>query len=267
MVADPASFFSVLKAARRVWAVGAIHGEAGRLRALHAVLEQRLQPGDRIVYLGNYLGWGPDIQGTQEELLRQRIAWLARPGMFAADVAYLRGAQEEMWRKLLQLQFAPNPREVLEWMLGQGVAATLQSYGHDPKDVRIACREGALALTKWANQVRSSLHARPGHDELLAALRRAAYTEQSELLFVAAGVDPERPLSQQGDVFWWGTGYFGRIEAYEGFRRIIRGYDRARRGLDLERYAVTLDGGCGFGGTLNAACFQLDGSLADWVEA
>ena len=34
-------------------------------------------------------------------------------GTFLGDIVFLRGSQEEMWQKLLELQFAPNPREVL----------------------------------------------------------------------------------------------------------------------------------------------------------
>ena len=41
--------------------------------------------------------------------------------MFPIDIVYLRGQQEEMWHRMLQIQFAPNPKEVLPWMLQQGV--------------------------------------------------------------------------------------------------------------------------------------------------
>src|SRR5690606_37790686 len=111
--------------ASRIWAVAAIHGEAARLVRLHESLWPRLRAGDRLVYLGNYLGRGPDIPGTVAELLAFRCAVLAKPGGFACDVVFLRGAQEEMWQKLLQLQFASAPREVFSWMLQHGVAETL----------------------------------------------------------------------------------------------------------------------------------------------
>ncbi|MDA1132462.1 MAG: hypothetical protein O2905_04465 [Proteobacteria bacterium] len=262
------SRFAVLGGGRRVWAVGAIHGEAGRLRALHDALNERFEPGDRLVYLGNFLGHGVHVVAAENEMLRQRIAILSRPGADPEDIAYLRGAQEEMWRKLMQLQFAPGPGEVLDWMLGQGVDATLRAYGQNAQDGRAACREGALAIARWTTQIRAAVHGHPGHDELMSALRRAAFTADGELLFVAAGIDPGRPLGQQGDTFWWGSGFFAGIEAsYSGYRRIVRGHDRSGGALDLESYAVTLDGGCGRGGTLAAACFGLDGAMLDWLEA
>ena len=46
---------------------------------------------------------------------------IPRPHSDVDDVAYLRGNQEEMWQKLLQLQFATDPRGVLKWMFEQGV--------------------------------------------------------------------------------------------------------------------------------------------------
>src|SRR5215470_8748830 len=121
--------FAILRRARRIWAVASIHGEADRLDAVHHALWARFAPGDRLVYLGNILGRGPAVRDTVDLLLEFRRHLLARSGMFAYDIAYLRGSQEEMWDKLLQLQFAPNPREVMDWMLAQGIAATLAAYG------------------------------------------------------------------------------------------------------------------------------------------
>ena len=207
------------------------------------------------------------LVAVQDQMIAFRREIIARPGVFACDVAFLRGAQEEMWRKLLQLQFATSPGEVLDWMLGQGLGATLAAYKQDAREAKIACREGALALAKWTVQVRNAVHARPGHDELFVALRRAAHTAGGELLFVAAGIDPNRPLNQQGDVFWWGSGYYAGLAPYEGFRRVVRGFSRSKDAVDVESYGATIDGGAGFGGTLNAVCFDYDGKAVDWIQA
>ena len=48
-----------LNAAKRIWAVPSILGQAGVLRELHERLHDRLIPGDCLVYLGNYMGFGP----------------------------------------------------------------------------------------------------------------------------------------------------------------------------------------------------------------
>ncbi|MBT5456790.1 MAG: hypothetical protein HOK82_09305, partial [Rhodospirillaceae bacterium] len=109
------TMFASLRKAERIWAVASIHGEAGRLRKLHTDLARRIGPNDRLVYLGNVLGHGPAVRETVDSVLSFRRLMLARPNALVHDVALLRGAQEEMWQKLLQLQFAVNPSEVLDW--------------------------------------------------------------------------------------------------------------------------------------------------------
>ena len=164
--------FAVLRKCKRVWAVAAIHGEAERLATLHRTLEQRVVAGDRLVYLGNYLGHGPDVRATLDALLAFRRELIARPGMFAADVAYLRGSQEEMWQKLLQLQFAPNPREVFAWMIEHGAGATLSAYGGEIQQGFVCTRDGPLAITRWTSKLRTAMQAIPGHYALMSALRQ-----------------------------------------------------------------------------------------------
>src|SRR5581483_7380064 len=121
--------FARLGRARRIWAVAAIHGEAARLARVHDFIGARFREGDRLVYLGNYFGHGEAVAATIDELLDFRRRILALPRVFACDVVFLRGAQEEMWQKLLQLQFAANPGEVLSWMVNAGIEPTLRAYG------------------------------------------------------------------------------------------------------------------------------------------
>jgi serine/threonine protein phosphatase 1 len=260
--------FSRLKRSRRIWAVAAIHGERPRLQTLHRRLAQHLDRGDRLVYLGGYLGHGPEVAGTLDELLAFRRLVLARRYAFLGDVAFLRGSQEEMWQKLLQLQFAPNPREVLEWMLERGLAATLAAYDVDPRQGMAAAREGPRALTRWTTGLRAAIDARPGHRQFLTQLKRAALTEEGTLLFVHAGIDPGKPLDLQGDALWWGGANLLDLDApFGGFRRVVRGYDRRHEGVAESAFAASIDGGSGFGGPLLAACFSVDGDLVETIEA
>lgn len=260
------SKFSVVPPGRRIWAVAAIHGELALLQGLHAQLAPKLRSGDALVYLGNILGRGGAIVATIDEVLRFRRIFLARPQAFAADISVLRGVQEEMWGKLLQIQFATNPREVLEWMGGQGIGATIQAYGGELKDGLIAAKGGAMALFRWTNHLRQAMQRAPGHAALMSALRHAAYDRDHGLLLVHAGIDPARPFSEQGDSFWWGGRDFDRLETGTlGFTRIARGYDPAHKGERLDPVAATLDGGAGFGGPLVAVCFE-NGQPVDRIE-
>ena len=185
--------FETLPAGRRNWAVAAIHGEADRLRALHRRLAGRIQVGENLVYLGNFLGRGNAVAETIEELLLFRRALLARPGAEYDDIVYLRGSQEEMWHKLLQIQFAPNPREVLEWMLDQGVAPTLAAYGGTVEEARSAGNGGALVLTTWTSSLLAAMRDADGHTLLISVPSRAAFTEAKPLPPAHAGTDPTRP--------------------------------------------------------------------------
>jgi serine/threonine protein phosphatase 1 len=188
--------------------------------------------------------------------------------MFAADVAYLRGSQEEMWQKLLQLQFAPNPREVFAWMIEHGAGATLTTYGGDIQQGFVCTRDGPLAITRWTSKLRTAMQAVPGHYALMSALRRAAYTDDGALLFVHAGLDADRPLSAQSDSLWWGTGSFAKLDrSYGGFIRVVRGFERAHAGIQTSQFTASIDGGCGFGGPLIAACFDKRGDVVDSIEA
>ena len=260
--------FAIIKGATRIWAVGSIHGEVERLSDLHRQLVPKLSTGDRVLYLGNFLGIGNAIRETVEELLRFRLQFLARHGACTPDIVYLRGCQEEMWQKLLQIHLALNPAEVLGWMFEQGAAATLAAYGGRPETGLAAVREGAMALNKWAAEVRDRIRAADGHNALMASLRRAAYTSESGLLFVHAGLDPSRLLTEQKDNFWWGNNAFDDMTApYQQFGKVIRGFDPKHRGVAVGETTMTVDGGCGFGGFLVAACLDSDGTVLETIEA
>jgi serine/threonine protein phosphatase 1 len=263
------TIFATLAAGRRNWAVASVHGEAERLAELHARLAERIAPEDNLVYLGNFLGRGDNVAGTVEELLVFRRSLMAEQiSGDAGDIVYLRGSQEEMWHKLLQVQFAPDPRQVLEWMLSQGVGTTLEAYGGRVAEGRKAAALGAVALSQWTNRLRATVRATDGHDRLISVLRRAAFTGDGTLLFVNAGIDPNRPLSEQTDSFWWGGGKFEAIGApYGGFNCVVRGFDHRHRGVIVKEHVASIDGGCGFGGPLVAACFDAAGRLIDTIEA
>jgi serine/threonine protein phosphatase 1 len=258
--------FAELRNGGRLWAVASIHGEADRLGRLHGELARRLAPDDRLVYLGNYIGHGPAVAGTIDELLRFRLWFLARRRAMVCDLAYLRGAQEEMWHKLLQLQFATDPRGVLAWMLEHGVGATLAAYGSNADQGRMAAREGAVAIGRWTSRIRDAIRACAGHDPFFSGLRRAA--TGGRILFCHAGIDPSRPLNAQIDSFWWGSPAFAQMDrAYGDFALVVRGYDRQHPGLVATPFTVTIDGGAGFGGPLIACAFDPAGQIVDQLEA
>ncbi len=248
-----------------------MHGDVSQLVDIHDTLLERIGPGDRIVYHGNYTGYGESPIETIDEILTFRRLVLSIPGMMTGDLIYLRGAQEEMWQKLLQLQFAPDPTGVLLWMLGNGMSPTLQAYGISPHDGIAAAREGVMSLTRWTSHIREAVRKKPGHEVFGTHLRRAAYTLENvdhPLLFVHAGIDPDRLLCDQGDSFWWAGQNFNEIRVpYAPFSKVVRGYDPGHKGVNINCVTATIDGGCGFGGSLVCAGFDPEGQVFEWLEA
>lgn len=258
---------------KTVWAIGAVHGEVNRLMALHDFILPRFQLGDRLVYLGNIIGRGPAPLQTVDEILSFRRRLLSQPGMLVSDIVFLRGAQEEMWQKLLQLQFAPNPQQVLAWMLRQGVDRTLEAYGGNPAEGLAAAREGPVQLTRWTNRLRESIRRSSGHSALFTVLKRAAYTtpgqrdQDQPMLMVSAGIDTTRPLAAQGDSFWWGAPDFDKIDrVYESFGCLVRGLSGNGRDVGTTDFTISLDGGAGRDGCIAAAHLTPSGGVLDLFE-
>jgi hypothetical protein len=262
--------FTCLGNPNRIWAISAIHADIDQLTQLHDMIFSHIEPGDRIVYTGNYTGYGPHARETIDEILTFRRLILSLPGMIASDLVYLRGQQEEILQKLLQLQFAPNPTDVYLWMLGNGLSSTLASYGLSHHDGIDACRYGVMGLTKWTAQIRQQIRNNPGHEVLYTCLTRAAHTqEQSEfpMLFVHTGLNVKKSLLEQGDHLWWSQSDFSAIsEPYKPFQKVIRGFDPAHKGIQLNCVTATIDGGCGFGGNLVGTLFANHGEILDLVE-
>ena len=141
------------------------------------------------------------------------------------SIVFLRGAQEEMFNKLLQLQIAPNPIEIIKWMFEHGVDKTIDSYGIGKNEVIEKSTQGTLSITRWTNKLNQIIDKIPGHKEYFTNLRHAAFTDTKKILFVNRGVDVSRPLSAQNDCFWWGYQNFSKLKKpYNNFKKIVRGY-------------------------------------------
>ena len=263
--------FHALGSPERIWAISAIHGELDRLMGMHDAILERFNVGDKLVYLGNYTGYSEDSAACVEEIITFRRLILSIPGVRCSDLSYLRGAQEEMWQKLLQLQFAPDPTNVLLWMLSNGLSNTLYSYGLSPHDGIEACRNGIMGISRWIEQVRTAMRKHAGHEIFGTELKRAAHTSQQgdyPMLFVNSGIDVRRSLEDQGDRLWWYGEHFTKINAaYDPFQKVVRGYDPTHKGVHLNCATATIDGGAGFGGSVVCAAFEQDGNVAELLEA
>ncbi len=250
--------FSVIPEHRRIWAVSSPCGDAVRLRFLHKKISAEFKIGDVVVYLGNLLGFGFDVCKAIDEVLFFRRALISIPGVSQSDVVFLRGQQEEMFHRLMQIQFAKNPVEVYDWMLKKGLKQTLLSYGIDPDEGRRILPQGVVAVSRWATALRKAQKEHDGHIDYMAELKHAAYTANNDILFVHFGINHEVSLNLQGDSFWWGGKQpFSRDYPYLGFKQVVRNLSSPKKhGVFKETYYTTLVSGGGFDAPIYAVLFD-----------
>lgn len=251
--------FTQISGKKRIWAIGAVHGEDDKLKQLHGQIANYFVPGDCLIYMGNLMGRGPNVAETLNEVLSFRRLVILQEGADLQDVVFLRGAQEEMIYKLRQLPYAQEPGQVLQWMANQGVDRTLAIYKTSCQEGMEAARLGLTGVSKWVSKLRSEMHQHDGHEQYMDALKRAAFRDDHKLLFVNANVDPQKPLDAQNDAFWWGTYDFRDLDyPFGDFDKTVRGFDHRQQGYYDAPHHLCIDGACGFGGELHAVCFDED---------
>ena len=260
--------FEVLSGANRIWMVSSIHGDLSRLVAIHDVINTHFQPGDRMVYLGNFMGFGAQIADVMDEMVAFRRHIMGRFTLFPHDIAYVRGAQEEMLERTLQLHFAKSPPAVLAWMLEHGLEGTLQAYGSSGQEAAKFARMSISEIANYTVGLRGAIRSMPGHYSLIMAIKRAAYDDGQNFLFTHAGVDPNLSLERQTDSFWWGHPSFLRLDLpFEGFKRVFAGWHPNHLGISELDHATFVDAGCGFGGPLLTCCIDMNGDIVEAFEA
>ena len=213
-------------------------------------------------------------QSEDPDLLRRRLGLNYDTCHFAVEFDDCRESLDAFRQAGLRISkvhlsnaLAFDPGEVLEWMFARGLRATLEAYGGNASHGLVGARDGAVELARWTGEMRDAMQSHPGHSRLMSALRQAAFTEDGSLLFVNAGIEAARPLDTQGDSLWWGDGFDKITEPYNGFKMIVRGYDRKKRGVRITAHTASLDGGCGDGGgPLQAACFDMSGACIEQIE-
>ncbi len=210
---------------QRIWAIGSIHSNLASIKLLKKFIYENFRDGDKIVILGNVIGLGDYAKETLSSVLELRFDLMAKYKLKSNDIIFLRGAQEEMFNKLLQLQIAPNPEEIIRWIFDHGVNKTLESYGYSADEAVSISSSGTINITKWTTKLNKTIKKYEGHTEYFSNLKHAAFSSSRKILFVNRGVDISRPLSAQNDCFWWGYQNFSQIDKpYKTFKRIVRGY-------------------------------------------
>ena len=220
-------FTKIIKS-NKIWAIGSIHSRLEAFESIKNYLQEKFEKDDYLIFLGNIIGLGEESKKTLSSVIDLRRKLMSKFFLDSNKIIFLRGAQEEMFLKLLQLQTAPNPNDIVNWMFDHGVDATIKSYGFDKNELINISTQGTLAISKWTSKLNQVLGDEPGHMQYFINLKHAAYGESKKILFLNRGVDISRPLSAQNDCFWWGYHNFSDLnEPYNSFIRIVRGYQSA----------------------------------------
>ena len=223
---DNISNFVELEKSNKIWAIGSIHSNLKSFTSIKNFILKNFDISDKLIFLGNVIGLGKNSKETLSSVIDLRFKLMAKFKLKPQAIVFLRGAQEEMFSKLLQLQLAPNPSEIIEWMFDHGVNETIKSYGFSENELNSVASSGTIKISKWTANLNKAIQNNPGHTQYFLSLKHAAYSHTKKVLFVNRGVDITRPLSAQNDCFWWGYQNFSTIQKpYKTFIRIVRGYE------------------------------------------
>jgi len=144
---DKISNFIELKKSNKIWAIGSIHSNLKSFTSIKKFLLDNFEENDKLVFLGNVIGLGNDSKETLTSVIDLRFNLMSKFKLKPESIVFLRGAQEEMFSKLLQLQLAPNPNEIIEWMFDHGVNETIKSYGFSENEVKNIASSGTISIS------------------------------------------------------------------------------------------------------------------------
>ncbi|MBI3419051.1 MAG: hypothetical protein HY053_02825 [Proteobacteria bacterium] len=252
----------------RIWAVGSLYGRYGALCQLHEALSRKIQPGEALVYLGNYLGahsqWTGEGQAVLGELIALRDAVTALPASSPESVVFLRGAFEDLALRLPQLAFQKDPAAWVEENLPKGLEFYLSAYGAEGSDLLAAARADVFTINRFTHDWQKRLASPAGHAGFFAQMKAAANTQTRQpLAFIPHGLDPRVSLHLQRELLCWPQSDISRLSQYGTYGRVIRGTGGRWTTSADKDFVVTLDGGGGLDGMIHAACLDPQGRVLE----
>ena len=206
-------------------AIGDIHGRLDLLKKLTEHIESLpLKPDAELIFLGDYIDRGPDSAGVVDFLL-------THPLYQRHKTVFLKGNHEATL-----LNFLGDPNIAKSW-LQYGGGETLLSYGVNLDPALLQTPDGLEELRAAFAQALPESHLR-----FYKALE--LFADRGCYFFVHAGIDPERPLHDQGeDSYLWIRDRF-LTDSTRFERIIVHGHtpepnafkDKRRIGLDTGAY-------------------------------
>jgi serine/threonine protein phosphatase 1 len=249
---------AVLGLPQRVWAVGPIYGRYGALCQVHEAIAKQITPGDRIVYLGNYLGatsqWSGEGKAVISELMAFRDAITPIPGFKPEDVVFLRGRLEDLCRQILRLPFQKDASLWAADAIEKGFGAYLAAYDVNPQALLDAASAGRFVTNRFTYYWQKIVSGYGGHQEFYDRLFDAARTDNLKpLAFIPEGLDARLPLGAQRETLFWPKEDAAGLTRYFNYARVVRGSGPQAQ-LDERHFVLTLEGGNRLDGALHALC-------------
>ena len=209
---------------RTVYAIGDIHGRKDLLERLIETIKHHAGRSDyELIFLGDYVDRGPDSAGVVDYLIHSEA-------LQGVECTFLKGNHEATL-----LDFLDNPEVGASWSTYGGFE-TLLSYG--VQDIGLRKDEARWATT--SERFREQLP--PAHLDFYQALE--SFTIRGDYMFVHAGIDPGKPLSEQTDAefLWIRDAFLSDTRQYD--YRVVHGHtpqsepsqDKRRIGVDTGAY-------------------------------
>jgi serine/threonine protein phosphatase 1 len=247
-----------------IYAVGDIHGRADLCDRLHrTILEDaaaRTSARRVVVYLGDYLGRGPEARRVIDTLLANPL-----PGF---ESVYLRGNHEDQFLRMLD-----GDVEAGRHQLTYGGRQTLASYGiSSPQDVGVSDQIEALRhrdiAAGWGDlasgvsdreivelQQEMARRLPPDHVDFLRALHVSH--REGDYFFVHAGIRPGTPVAEQAprDMMWIRKRF---LESDDDFGVVVVHGHTVFEEPVVRHNRIGIDTGAYATGRLTAAVFEKD---------
>lgn len=230
------------------FAIGDVHGEADKLRQLHAAILDRIAvegQSAKIVHLGDYVDRGPDSRGVIDQViaLEQRFGNDAGIG-----VVSLMGNHEQMMLDAYDAGVAAD--DGVWW--SQGGAETATSY--DAGDI------------SWRGYVPKE------HISWMRRLPGVLRDTDRKLVFVHAGIEPATfPQEDQRTYLWTRSERFFQQWQWpdrEELKGLMVVHGHTPKSFDPEIYPhrINVDTGAVFGGPLTAVMLK-EGARPEFLRA
>ena len=95
------SNFVELEKSDKIWAIGSIHSNLQSFNLIKKYILKNFKIGDKLIFLGNVIGLGNQSKETLSSMIDLRFNLMSKFKLKPESIVFLRGAQEEMFSKLL----------------------------------------------------------------------------------------------------------------------------------------------------------------------